>query len=84
MNALKAKVTIQKMYKGEPTAAQLEALKIAYAALDKQLPMEVTDIHVDEYYCPACGAENTCGGSGLIGDRFCPTCGQALYQNTDL
>lgn len=48
----------------------------------KQIPMEVTDVHVDEYYCPACGSENNCGsGPGLIGDRFCPVCGQALSQN---
>lgn len=81
MNALEAKEIIQRMYKGEPTKDQLDALKIAYAALDKRLPMEVTDIHVDEYYCPACGSENCCGdGPGMIGDRFCPVCGQALYQ----
>lgn len=81
MNALEAKETIQRMYKGSPTTNQLDALKIAYEALEKQLPMEVMDIHVDEYYCPACGSENVCGqGPGLIGDRFCPMCGQALYQ----
>lgn len=47
---------------------------------DKAEPMKVTDIHVDEYFCPACGEENNCGDFGLIGDRYCPKCGQALYQ----
>ena len=46
----------------------------------KQIPMEVEEIHVDEYRCPACGAENTCGDIGLIGDSYCPECGQAIYQ----
>ena len=44
------------------------------------LPMEVEEIHVDEYRCPACGAENTCGDISLIGDSYCPECGQAIYQ----
>lgn len=77
MNVLEAKETIQRMYKGNPTTNQLEALKIAYAALDKRLPMEVTDIHVDEYYCPACGAENNCDNR-IVGDKYCPECGQAI------
>lgn len=83
MNALEAKETIQRMYKGNPTTNQLEALKIAYAALDKQLPMEVTDIHVDEYYCPACGAENNCD-NGIVGDKYCPECGQAIDRREEL
>lgn len=39
--------------------------------------MEVTEIHVDEYYCPACGAENNCD-QGVVEDNFCPRCGQRL------
>ena len=50
-------------------------------ALQKQIPMEITDIHVDEYYCPACGAENGCN-DGTVEDKFCPECGQALCQQT--
>ena len=30
-------------------------------ALSKQIPMKVNEIHVDEYVCPACGAENLNG-----------------------
>ena len=45
----------------------------------KEEPMEVTDIHVDEYYCPACGAENM-ADYGKVRDRYCPNCGQKIYQ----
>ena len=44
---------------------------------DRDAPMEVTEIHVDEYYCPACGAENNCD-QGVVEDNFCPRCGQRL------
>ena len=48
-------------------------------AVEKQIPMKVTDVHIDEYYCPACGAENNCD-QGKIGDKYCPECGQAIVQ----
>lgn len=48
-------------------------------ALEKQIPMKVDEIHVDEYFCPACGAENNCN-EGVVQDKFCPECGQAIYQ----
>lgn len=47
----------------------------------KEAPMEVKEIHVDEYFCPACGEQNNCGDICLIGDSYCPECGQALYQD---
>lgn len=40
-------------------------------AIRKQTPMKVTDIHVDEFYCPACGGEVT--GAPY---NYCPICGQ--------
>lgn len=46
-------------------------------AMQKQQAMKVTDIHVDEYYCPVCGTENCCD-QGIVGDKYCPECGQAL------
>lgn len=49
-------------------------------ALKKQIPMKVKEIHVNEYFCPACGEQNNCGDICLIGDSYCPKCGQALYQ----
>ena len=48
------------------------------AAVEKQRAMKVTDVHIDEYYCPACGSENNCD-DGSVGDKYCPECGQALY-----
>lgn len=46
-------------------------------AVEKQKPMKVKEIHVDEYYCPACGAENM-ADQGIVEDRHCPYCGQRL------
>lgn len=48
-------------------------------AMEKRQAMKVTDIHVDEYYCPVCGAENCCD-QGMVGDKYCPECGQALIH----
>lgn len=48
------------------------------AAVEKQKAMKVTDIHVDEYYCPSCGAENTTSDTLTVGDNYCPECGQRL------
>ena len=41
----------------------------------RETPMKITEIHVDEYYCPACGAENNCD-QGYVQDAYCPACGQ--------
>ena len=43
----------------------------------RETPMKITKIHVDEYYCPACGAENNCD-QGHVQDAYCPACGQRL------
>ena len=53
------------------TPEQVRELAERYTA------MEINEIHIDEYYCPACGAENSCD-QGIVGDRFCPNCGQML------
>lgn len=45
--------------------------------IQKDTPKEVTDIHCDEYFCPACGAENNCD-EYVVCDVFCPLCGQRL------
>ena len=47
------------------------------ALRDRNVAMKIKEIHVDEYYCPACGAENNCD-QGIVGDKFCPVCGQRL------
>ena len=42
---------------------------------ERNTAMEINEIHVDEYYCPACGAENNCD-QGVVEDNFCPRCGR--------
>ena len=44
----------------------------------RRTPMKITEIHVDEYFCPACGAENNCD-QGCVQDAYCPVCGQRLW-----
>ena len=34
-----------------------QAINMVIEVLEKHIPMKVTDIHVDEFYCPNCGAE---------------------------
>lgn len=46
---------------------------------ERDTAMEINEIHVDEYYCPACGAENNCD-QGVVEDYFCPRCGQRLKE----
>lgn len=52
-------------------------------AASKQTPVEVTDVHCDEYFCPACGSENL-ADQGVVEDRHCPACGQAIYQEKEV
>ena len=53
------------------TPEQIQELK------ERDTAMEINEIHVDEYYCPACGAENNCD-QGVVEDNFCPRCGKRL------
>ena len=58
------------------TPAEVQVLK------ERDTAMEVNEIHVDEYYCPACGAENNCD-QGVVEDNFCSRCGQRLKRRED-
>ena len=49
---------------------------------ERNTAMEINEIHVDEYYCPACGAENNCD-QGIVEDNFCPRCGRRLKRRED-
>lgn len=64
-------VTIGKYEDAGLTPQEIMELK------ERDEAMEVNEIHVDEYYCPACGAENNCD-QGVVEDNFCPRCGQRL------
>lgn len=70
-NAWLSKVQYEAPYFG---CGDMEAIK---KALEKQIPMRIKEIHVDEYYCPACGAELNCS-DGQVEDKYCSECGQAL------
>lgn len=62
------------------TSLAITTLTKGIEALEKRIPMKVEEIHVDEYVCPACGAENLNGDFKKICYHFCPMCGQAIYQ----
>lgn len=49
----------------------------AITALKKQIPMKIKEVHVDEYFCPACGSENNCNDK-IVAHKFCNECGQAF------
>ena len=61
-----------------------QAIKETIDLLDKfdkqQTPLKINEVHIDEYYCPACGSENNCD-QGIVEDKFCPNCGQALIRS---
>ena len=62
--------------KGEEDAKEIDFdFDRAIKSLEKQIPMKITDIHVDEYYCPKCGAELGCDNK-KVQDKYCRECGQ--------
>ena len=65
---------IQKLARYEDTGLTPEKI---VELKERDVAMEVNEIHVDEYYCPACGAENNCD-QGVVEDNFCLRCGQRL------
>lgn len=62
-----------RQYQEIGTVEEFKALK------EKNKPKEVTEIHCDEYYCPACHSENNCD-EFTVNDTYCPVCGQALKK----
>ena len=61
------------------TCVKLKAADAIEKLSCRETPMKITEIHVDEYYCPACGAENNCD-QGYVQDAYCPACGQRLLS----
>lgn len=51
-------------------------------AREKQIPMKIKEIHVDEYYCPACGSELNCNDA-KVEDKYCSECGQRFEVSED-
>lgn len=56
-----------------------DALETVESLVDKTVPMTVTDIHVDEFYCPSCHGE-ICHDKSNVESRpnYCEWCGQKL------
>lgn len=52
-----------------------DAIELAITSMEKQIPMKIKEIHVDEYYCPSCGAELNCNDA-KVQDKYCSECGQ--------
>lgn len=61
---------------------KIEAFNLAIEALEKQIPMKVHEIHVDEYICPKCLEENGCEELEVT-DGYCPKCGQRLMSEAN-
>ena len=58
---------------------QREYYNLLQELVDKETPMLVTDIHVDEFYCPKCHAEITHSKSDIENrPKYCEYCGQKL------
>lgn len=60
------------------TDIDLDQLFIIKAALDKETPIKVTDIHVDEFYCPKCHSEISHDKYNSEHPKYCEECGQRL------
>lgn len=90
MVAIEAKEIIQRMYKGEPTLEQIKALKMAYQALDKQMPMKPeyegdgydnnSNLIYDTWICPNCEKRYETEYDDY---KFCPECGQKIDWNSE-
>ena len=75
----KQKHNLEVAYKIIDNYESVGTVKEFLEAVEKQKPMKVNEVHVDEYYCPACGSENCCD-QGKVCDKYCPVCGHAIYQ----
>lgn len=49
------------------TKAEIEVLEELGRLRRKERPLEITEIHLGEYYCPACGSENGSKGARTLG-----------------
>jgi len=52
---------------------------ITLDCVNKQIPLKVVDIHVDDYICPNCFNEGNTIDDKVI-PKYCQTCGQRLIQ----
>ena len=55
-----------------------EDLATLQELVNKETPMKVTDIHVDEFYCPKCHSEISHDKYNSEHPKYCEECGQRL------
>lgn len=82
MKAWEARKQLLKLSCNMPKSEITVALQAAAEALYRQTPMVVSDIHVDEFTCPHCGAEISTRDDHLV-DEYCRECGQRLTTFPD-
>ena len=57
---------------------QRQYYNLLQSLVDKETPMKVTDIHVDEFYCPECHSEISHDKYNSEHPKYCEECGQRL------
>ena len=63
---------------------EIVALKMAYEALKKEVPMEpivIPELHYADYHCPKCHCNLTL--NDLEHEEYCANCGQKLKWSTE-
>ena len=64
------------------TNEKRQSLLSAISIVLKEVPMEVTEIHVDEFVCPKCGAElSKDDNTSCVPEQYCRYCGQKVYSD---
>lgn len=58
---------------------KINPVEVIQELVDKEeKPMKVTDIHVDEFYCPKCHSEISHDKYNSEHPKYCEECGQRL------
>lgn len=58
---------------------KISPVSVIQELVDEKTPMLVTDIHVDEFYCPKCHSEITHSKDDIESrPSYCENCGQRL------
>ena len=69
------KKSIKNVWEGNIYQIELDTLQ---ELVNKETPMKVTDIHVDEFYCPKCHSEISHDKYNSEHPKYCEECGQRL------
>ena len=72
----------KKMVQAQCESCWTNNAELGLVALKTQVPVEVTDIHVDEFFCPVCGSEIP-HDIDDVKPNYCEVCGQRLKWYLD-